>query len=261
MVFADTTKVVSRCLSQAGGFALLLFDAEGALRGAQGDEALFSLGREGLLALLATFGQAEDWQGAVTTHIGAQALRLSVSRADGAVVAFLQDLSDQITRETLLRIEATTDPLTGLLNRRGFERLTATAFRSHSGTETGHVIGVVDVDNLKRLNEGGGYQHGDRTLKGVARELDRSFRAGDITGRVGGDEFAFCLVNVPEPLVEKILKRLSARIAEETSATVTIGAVHCPAHSDPAQAQIRAGELALAAKRAGKNRVSIEVVR
>lgn len=90
---------------------------------------------------------------------------------------------------SLLR-QATTDELTGLLNRRGFQRLAVEEMRhaqEHMRTLT---LIYVDVDGLKNLNDSAGHEAGDALLVETAALLRTAFRAGDVVARLGGDEFA-----------------------------------------------------------------------
>jgi diguanylate cyclase (GGDEF)-like protein len=96
---------------------------------------------------------------------------------------------------------ATTDPLTGLGNRRRFEERVDGELRRGRGLS----VCLLDLDGLKRLNDTLGHQEGDRALKAVAERLD----AGGEAFRIGGDEFALLLVGVEaeeaRPLVEALL--------------------------------------------------------
>jgi diguanylate cyclase (GGDEF)-like protein len=96
---------------------------------------------------------------------------------------------------------ATTDPLTGLGNRRRFEERVDGELRRGRGLS----VCLLDLDGLKRLNDTFGHQEGDRALKAVAERLD----AGGEAFRIGGDEFALLLVGVEaeeaRPLVEALL--------------------------------------------------------
>ena len=96
---------------------------------------------------------------------------------------------------------ATTDPLTGLGNRRRFEERVEGELRRSRGLS----VCLLDLDGLKRLNDSLGHQEGDRALRAVAERLD----AGGEAFRIGGDEFALLLVGVEaeeaRPLVEALL--------------------------------------------------------
>lgn len=83
--------------------------------------------------------------------------------------------------------QAFTDPLTGLCNRRGLENALANL------GDAPFVIGHLDLDHFKAVNDGLGHAAGDDVLKSVAHILREELRTGDITARVGGDEFILLL--------------------------------------------------------------------
>lgn len=88
-----------------------------------------------------------------------------------------------------------TDPMTGILNRRGFKtQLKTILARSRRYGEIG-IVGFCDIDNLKQVNDTNGHNAGDELIKCAARAVGKSIRDTDIVGRLGGDEFAIVLVN------------------------------------------------------------------
>ena len=90
------------------------------------------------------------------------------------------------------------DTLTPVFNRRHFmEELDRWCWRTHRyGGEYGLLF--IDVDNLKAVNDGNGHLAGDILLTGIAKALLSAVRRSDIVARVGGDEFAVLLDNIPE---------------------------------------------------------------
>jgi diguanylate cyclase (GGDEF)-like protein len=131
------------------------------------------------------------------------------------------------TRARLSQL-AQTDDLTGMLNRRGFfeaaERELARAGRD--GGET--ALLVVDVDDLKRVNDRYGHSVGDDLLAGVARTLSARTRRGDIIGRLGGDEFAVVLpgtgVEAAENLAHELEHLLASSPVDGPTGPVTVTA-------------------------------------
>ena len=106
-----------------------------------------------------------------------------------------QRMADHMQRIVQLENLSSTDPLTGLLNRRGFENhLSLTLARARRYGETG-AIAYLDLDDFKSINDSYGHTAGDEILKSVARTLTGAVRQTDIVGRLGGDEFAVVLVN------------------------------------------------------------------
>jgi diguanylate cyclase (GGDEF)-like protein/PAS domain S-box-containing protein len=105
------------------------------------------------------------------------------------------DLTTHHRREARLRHLADHDPLTGLVNRRGFGReLRRHVSRLERYGAKGALL-MLDLDNFKGYNDANGHADGDVLLKAVAIALTARLRGGDVVGRIGGDEFA---VLVPE---------------------------------------------------------------
>lgn len=106
-----------------------------------------------------------------------------------------QRIASQRERIAELESLSSTDPLTGLLNRRGFEYELGTALsRSRRYGEVG-IIAYCDLDNLKHVNDALGHAAGDALMKCAAATLRGAVRDLDIMGRLGGDEFAVVLIN------------------------------------------------------------------
>ncbi len=125
-------------------------------------------------------------------------------------------LQDEIIAGRMHRLEdeGETDPLTGLLNRRGVEVRTQGVVLEalRSGKALGLV--VLDINSLKRYNLPGHYV-GDRVLQGVARSLKETVRGRDILGRWGGDEFViFVVPEGGEELTEEKLEGFNQRLKE-----------------------------------------------
>ena len=114
--------------------------------------------------------------------------------------------------------EAETDPLTGLYNRRAFvfeaDRIIKNA-RDGDGMPS---VAILDIDNMKQINDTKGHQFGDEILKEVALVIKRSIRAWDVAARYGGDEFA---VLFPDkgPETEVLIARLKNNLTEISGET------------------------------------------
>lgn len=112
------------------------------------------------------------------------------------------DLVDRLAREAL------TDPLTGVANRRAFEdalrRHHARALRANQP----YAIVMVDLDNMKAINDQLGHSAGDTALRLVGQTLAITTRAGDFIARIGGDEFAVLLPDADRRGVRLVMRRL-----------------------------------------------------
>ena len=155
-----------------------------------------------------------------------------------------------------LRDLAARDPLTGCLNRRGFEgaldaELARTARHDHPVA-----ILLVDVDHLKTTNDEQGHAAGDAALVAVARALTVAARRTDVVARVGGDEFAILAPETDERAGLTLAVRIHqevARAATTPPTTVSVGVASAQGAGEAAEI-MRAADTALyAAKRAGRN--------
>jgi diguanylate cyclase (GGDEF)-like protein len=112
-----------------------------------------------------------------------------------------------LAREQQASQEAQTDPLTGTLNRRGFER-SAAAILAQSGSNLCCV--AIDVDRFKDINDRWGHQFGDHVLQHIAAVLRANTRMGDLIGRLGGDEFMLMLRASDQHPAEAVCARIQA---------------------------------------------------
>lgn len=111
-----------------------------------------------------------------------------------------------------LRQDAMTDPLTGMLNRRGFQRWTETALRAADRAAIPLLVVLLDINGLKAINDRLGHAAGDRALCLFARALEESVRASDTVARIGGDEFAISAPAAMERHAERIVARVRAHL-------------------------------------------------
>lgn len=116
---------------------------------------------------------------------------------DHALIAVLEDVSEAHERSARLSYEARHDALTGLINRREFERQVDTLIEDGRHGDARHTLGFVDLDQFKQVNDTSGHAAGDALLEQVARVMARQLRGSDILARVGGDEFGLLLRNCP----------------------------------------------------------------
>ena len=114
--------------------------------------------------------------------------------------------------ENMLRL-ATSDVLTGVYNRRGFEDAAERAIRNAQRQRQPLSVVVADIDNFKAVNDRHGHHAGDRALKHFAARLERLIRRGDLLGRIGGEEFALLLVNTRAQDAVEVVERIRRDIA------------------------------------------------
>jgi diguanylate cyclase (GGDEF)-like protein/PAS domain S-box-containing protein len=121
--------------------------------------------------------------------------------ADGTVNSVLvmaQDITERKRVEAQLRQLALRDPLTGLLNRSGFEQRLAELARSPAEREGVAALLYVDLDRFKAVNDSHGHAVGDELLRLFAMRLKNCTRSRDAIARLGGDEFALVLPGLRE---------------------------------------------------------------
>ena len=162
-----------------------------------------------------------------------------------------------------LQSAASTDPLTGLYNRRAIhERLTAELSR----TQRHHIrtsVVMLDIDRFKQVNDSLGHGGGDRLLIEISQVLRQQCRSLDAVGRMGGDEFLVILpmttAEESQVFVERVQRavgQLEKSHPEFGRQTVSLGVAEAPRHAATADALLGAADAALyEAKRAGRNTV------
>jgi diguanylate cyclase (GGDEF)-like protein len=114
----------------------------------------------------------------------------------GTVVVF-HDVSELRGLTRKMSYQATHDPLTGLINRREFERRLDEAMDSAHAEEAVHMLFYMDLDRFKAVNDSCGHMAGDNMLREVAALIKDEVRDSDFVGRLGGDEFGALLVGCP----------------------------------------------------------------
>lgn len=147
----------------------------------------------------------------------------------------LVDITQRKRSEDQMLADAMRDPLTGTLNRRGFEKAARDAIRNY---ETGAVV-YLDLNQFKSVNDRFGHHAGDALLKAFGHRLEYCLRPDDLLGRLGGDEFAIVLPGVSVDAAKQVAGRLmdSASEAyiiqgEEIRCTASVGIALMPLHGE-----------------------------
>lgn len=159
--------------------------------------------------------------------------------------------------------KADTDLLTGLLNKIATERKIQECLVENPD-ERG-LFFVLDIDNFKKINDTMGHAFGDEVLRTLGEQLRAEFRASDILGRTGGDEFIIYLRNMKDDSiienearkVERFFKNFQAGEYVKYSATASIGAAVYPRDAQNFEGLYKAADQALyVAKKRGKNQLA-----
>jgi diguanylate cyclase (GGDEF)-like protein len=153
----------------------------------------------------------------------------------------------------LVANSAATDFLTGLPNRREFERLLASLPPGPFG------VLAIDIDNLKMINDEHGHQAGDAVLQAISSGLRGGLRGLDVVARVGGDEFAALLVGADAPRAAAVADRMRQSLRGLNvpfgAKAISIGYATGDTESDAREVWGHADDALLKAKRLGRNRV------
>jgi diguanylate cyclase (GGDEF)-like protein/PAS domain S-box-containing protein len=127
----------------------------------------------------------------------------------GGVAADVTQLKSMQERLESLTL---TDDLTGLNNRRGFQRLADARLQLSRRTGEELLLIFADMDGLKEINDNFGHETGNEAIRGAAQVVKETFRQTDVTSRWGGDEFVVLIGNGEEETEEIVLKRFHDHI-------------------------------------------------
>jgi diguanylate cyclase (GGDEF)-like protein len=210
--------------------------------------------------------RAPSWGALVLERTGATVFHpdeLSIAR-ELARIAVLQ--IDEAFTALHLRHTAEVDSLTGALNRRSIDQALARTFQEAHRKRLPLSVLFVDIDHFKAINDQYGHACGDHCLREIATLIGAQLVDDDVFGRYGGEEFLVVLPSRQTEMARAIAEQI--RDAIETAdlryqerplrLTVSIGVANQLAHeTQPGHAVERADKALYAAKRAGRNRVSV----
>lgn len=172
--------------------------------------------------------------------------------------AMLRGLAGLNKKIGQLSLENITDPLTGLVNRRGMQAM----LDEWEETQQPFSIIMGDIDYFKRINDEYGHDTGDEVLKFLAKHMQASSRPGDLVCRSGGEEFILLLPKTDACVAQKAAERLRNEIVSEIcpnigqAVTLSFGVASWPCGNATVANVLKHADRALyAAKEAGRNRV------
>lgn len=186
---------------------------------------------------------------------------------DGGVVGFRTDITELKEREFALHQLATTDPLTGAMNRRRFLEVGERELRRARRYGAAVSIALLDLDFFKRVNDTHGHAVGDKVLRRLVEEINTTLREHDLICRYGGEEFAVLFPETDAVAAEAAAERLRAAVAAlvvpaetgDVRPTVSIGITQVDLHGDSLESALSRADVALYhAKKTGRDRVCFQ---
>lgn len=165
------------------------------------------------------------------------------------------------------RTEAIIDPLTGVSNRRAYEDRMQIEYSRWKRNHVSMVLAVMDIDHFKQINDNFGHPIGDKVLKVVAGRLQQQVRESDFFGRIGGEEFAFLLVdstldNAMEKAetLRKSIHECNFRIKKKKfQVTMSVGLAQFKGKDTIQTVYQRADQALVQAKKTGRNKCLSEL--
>jgi diguanylate cyclase (GGDEF)-like protein len=194
------------------------------------------------------------------TVISFEALLFTIS------IAFILLAMAKERTELRHRTAAMMDPLTGIPNRRAFLQDAAALAKRHAGNPRPAAVALIDLDHFKSINDRFGHAIGDRVLELFAETAQKSLRASDLLGRLGGEEFAAVIYDTAEDKAMATAERIRVAFEQatktveghEVGATMSVGLVYCQAPLLDVPGLLAQADQALYfAKERGRNRVEI----
>lgn len=220
-------------------------------------------------AQLSTDIEADELRGLVTNLIsstqqmnaGHSALQRHLEESQKEADALREELAK-------VRIEAHSDALTGLANRKGFEERWRALETSEDFRDNPHCLLIGDIDKFKSINDTYGHLFGDKILKIVAKAFSNLTKGKDLAARFGGEEFIILLPETPlngaVAVAENIRKSIekgrvfNPKTGEEvTRVTISIGVTQLKHGENVDEAIARADAALYRAKEGGRNRVEV----
>lgn len=183
-------------------------------------------------------------------------------------IVVLEDVSESYRMSKELNYQANHDVLTGLINRRAFERHLESVLNQAQTEHSSHALCFVDLDQFKVVNDTSGHLAGDELLRQVAAIARHSLRESDVLARLGGDEFGIILRNLTADAAEGIAEKLRAALEGMTftwegrshSVGGSIGVVPITAEVADISTLMRGVDIACyVAKNQGRNRTYLSV--
>ena len=180
---------------------------------------------------------------------------------DRASHRMLQNMHNQLTHQ------ASHDELTGLVNRKEFERALEKSIQSFKRDNATHVVAILDLDQFKVINNAAGHDAGDELLKQISQILESGLADSEhVLSRLGGNEFGIIINNCAKDSGTSVIRQLSDLVKANRfewgkdvfSLTASVGVVYIDESTVDAQSVMRSADSACeAAKEAGRDRIQL----
>lgn len=173
---------------------------------------------------------------------------------------YFREIVASLLLERQVREQATTDPLTGLLNRRGFDALLESMLAQAEETRQALTLGFADLDNFKGINDRFGHSAGDEYLRVAAKRFRQALPEGTVVARLGGDEFGMILpLSIAESRIDEIGNGVLDTVCRDidlgpATRRISISVGFASGHSSAHELMRDADQALYEAKNAGKNR-------
>ena len=196
-------------------------------------------------------GEVFDRELRIDVDSAARWMRVISEPVGEDVAVTFVDMTDGKAKETHMESLALCDPLTGVLNRRGFEKSASRLLSESADDATGALL-FIDLNDFKKINDEYGHEIGDQLLTVAAERLKSNFRSHDIIGRPGGDEFVVLVPDVTGEVAENLATRLTSALEqhyhieeEELDCAAAIGLALYPEHANTLTGLLRAADQAM----------------
>ncbi|HZR37060.1 MAG TPA: EAL domain-containing protein, partial [Nevskia sp.] len=218
--------------------------------------AISALSRTGMNERVDTVRRRKD---GTAVHVRLTGYPVVVRGRTVGVYAIYQDRTNNRKLTSELSYQASHDQVTGLINRREFERAAAELLANSTAGHRGFALLHIDLDHFKLINDSLGTEAGERILCESASLLRGRSRSGDLLARIGNGEFALLLCDVTLPIAERFASRLAQRAAAKRFVHAgqawplrfCIGVMHRGADGDQTIADLASGA-AMASRLAGE---------
>ncbi|MBD1401713.1 diguanylate cyclase [Pelovirga terrestris] len=213
----------------------------------------------------------------VQDRLPVSGILLIAGRKNGLFSRRCRDLIEMISAQVAIKVElagsheqinqlTVTDGLTGIANRRAFERALEVMHQRALRRESAFSLIICDIDLFKKINDTCGHPFGDQVIRQVAAEMKAVVRSGDLAARIGGEEFAVLLEDTDSKGAAEVAERLRDRVEKKQlrhqgvlwPVTISIGVAAFPGDTGDTEKLINYADQALyRAKESGRNRTVV----